>query len=252
MLSSKRGSAQRLLCAVAGIAASLLSTAGCAHRYADGKASDRVNAILPGYIGPADSYETHVASDSTGALLRGHIRSVHIEGHGVRLQPNLTVAALTLDFGEVMVDPHAGALRSIGSARFVCRISEGDLDRYVRSLRPDIPELSVALPGRSVRVTAKSALIGISAPVSVEGVLTPNLGFTTLNFEPDRAKVSFLPLPGLLLDYLSKRLNPAVDLTNLRVPIRVSRADVHDGMLELTGSVAPDDLMRAAGSTTNP
>jgi hypothetical protein len=228
-----------------------LFSPGCA-RVAEQKAEQRVNALLPGYIGPAQRYQTRIRSESTGALMRGRVRSVHVDGTSVQLEPMLTFDTLTLDFSEVEVDPKAGVLRSVGSAAFGCRIAEASLNRYVRAQRPDIPDLSIALRGDRIVVTARPEVLGIGAPVSVEGTLAPRSGGSYLNFEPDRAKVTIVPVPGLVLDYLSRRLNPVIDLSRLRVPIRVERAEVRGGALHLSGSVLPDDLLKAAGATSQP
>ena len=227
---------------------SLVLSGGCARRFAENKAAARINALLPRYLGPAEHYETRLQSDSTGALLRGRVQQVHIEGRGVRLTPTLTVAHLTLDFSEVTVDPKAGVLQSVGRATFACRITEADLNRYLVAQRPDIPALTLSLRADQVRITAKPEVLGIGAPVSVEGHLVPRSGGAYLNFEPDAARLTIVPVPGLVLDYLSRRLNPAVDLSELRVPIRVSHAEVRGGALLLSGTIASDDLLRAAGS----
>ena len=219
---------------------------GCG-RVVNRKAEDRVNAILPSYLGKADRYETHLTSDGAGATLRGHLRHVHIDGWGVHLAPALIVDTLALDFDEVNVDARAGRLESIGSAAFACQVGASYLDNYVRTRRGDIPGLSVGVCGDRLVVNARPELLGlIGVPVSVEGTLLPRPGGAQLDFVPDAAHVARLRIPGLALDYLQRKLNPAIDLGGLRVPIQVSRAEVKDGSLTLTGSIAPDALMRVA------
>jgi len=96
------------------------------------------------------------------------------------------------------------ALRRIGSAAFGCRIGEARLNRYVRARRRDIAGLSIALKGNGLVVSAKPEMLGvISVPVSVQGRLVPR-GGAALDFEPDRAKVSIVSIPQIILDYLTR------------------------------------------------
>jgi hypothetical protein len=218
---------------------------GCT-RPVEREAEKRVNAILPQYIGPAEKWETRVRGDSAGAVMRGRMKSVHIAGKNVRLHPDLTAANLTLDFTEIEVDMRAQRLKNIGNASFVCRISGDVIDRYCRKLRPDINELNIALRGDSFIVTAKPDNLKIVAvPVSLEGRLVPR-DIGKLDFDPDRAKITILPLPELLLDFVARKLNPAVDLSHLPIALRFEKSEVRGGYLILTGSVPADDLIRAS------
>jgi hypothetical protein len=223
----------------------LLVAAGCG-RVAEGEAGKRVNALLPKYLGPARHYSTRVRGDSAGAILRGRLKQVHVTGRDVQLDPDLLVDELTLDFDEIEVDTKAQTLRRVGSAAFGCRIGEARLDRYVRARRRDVPSLSVTLKGGGLVVSAKPDVLGVIAvPVSVQGRLVPR-GGGAIDFEPDRAKVSVLPIPQVVLDYLARKLNPVVELSQVAVPIQVTQADVRDGFLALTGSIKPEDVLRAA------
>jgi hypothetical protein len=218
----------------------------------EGEAGKRVNALLPKYLGPARSYSTRVKGDSAGAILRGRLKQVHVTGSDVQLDPDLLVDDLTLDFDEVEVDMKAQTLHSIGSAAFGCRIGAANLDRYVRVRRPDIGGLRIALKGSALVVNAKPDVLGVIAvPVSVQGRLVPR-GGAALDFEPDQAKVSVLPIPQVVLDYLARKLNPVVELSRVAVPIQVTQADVQDGFLSLTGSIQPEDIFRLAAPTAAP
>ena len=62
-----------------GALVALLCVAGCA-RPAEKVAEKTIVALLPGYIGPAESYKVRVKSDSLGAMMRGRVRTVHIDG----------------------------------------------------------------------------------------------------------------------------------------------------------------------------
>ena len=221
-----------------------LALVGCA-RPAEKVAEKTIVSLLPGYVGPADSYKVKVKSDSLGAMLRGRARTVHIDGRGVRLTPELTLETLTLDAEEVEVDRRAGTLRSVGEASFNARIGEASLDAMVRKRRPKLLALGVSLVGPYVRVKVTPEVFGYpTVPITVDGELLARDGGGALDFEPASARLSILPIPKPILDFVAERLNPIVDLRGLSLPIQVERAQVRGGTLVLDGQVPSEELIR--------
>lgn len=239
----------------AGAAAVLLTvgigSGGCARRIAEGKAAAYVNALAPRYVGPADKWDSHIDGDSLQAVARGHIRRVHMEGQNVLLQTNFKAESVTLDFSDVAVNLKENTLESVGEVRFSCRIGSENLDTYVRSLRASgLRDMHIGLTNDRIVVTARPEVLGVApVPVRVEGFLTPRDNGTFLDFTPDTARVSIIPVPGLVLPYIARKLNPTLDMKNLRVPIQITQAVVMRGVLVLRGTIAPADLLRAAQNT---
>jgi hypothetical protein len=228
-----------------GLAAAVLSilfTAGCG-RTIERAAESRLNGMLPELLGPADRYATRVRGG--GSLLRGRAEGVHIDGFGVRVTEGLTLDTVALDLDDVEADRKTGRLTRVGSVAFAATLGERSLTRYVQSRQLGIPDLRVNLETSAVRVTARPEALGIaSVPVTVRGTLTPTGDGNRLDFTPSAARVSIVPVPGAVLRYLSERLNPVVDLSSLRVPVRVADAEVRGGVLHLRGSVDPDVVLR--------
>ena len=233
------------------IAACIFATSGgCVRHFAENKAAARVNDLLPRYIGPADKWETKIKASNIQALGRGHIKSVHIEGQNVLLDTNFKAESVTLDFSEVAVDLKKNTLQNIGAATFSCSIGPENLNTYVRSLRASgLRDLQVGLTDDRMTVSVRPEVLGFApVPVQVIGFLTPTETGTALDFTPDSARVAIVPVPGLILPFIADRLNPAVDLKGLRIPVKVTRTVVSHGSLVIRGTIAPDDLRRAAQS----
>ncbi len=230
------------------IAFLLFGVSGCARHLGEKKAAERVNALLPQYIGRADKWDTQVKGDSLQAITRGHIRSVHIEGQNVQLDPAFRADSVTLDFSEVAVDVKAGTLQNVGEAAFSCRVGTANLNAYVQSLRSGgLRDLTVGMTDDRIVVTARPEVLGVaSIPVQVQGFLTPSENGSVLDFSPDSARVSIVPVPGLVLPYITRKINPTIDLKRLRVPVRITQAVVSHGVLNLRGTIAEGDLLRAA------
>lgn len=219
--------------------------AGC-RRPVEREAEKRIVALLPRYLGPADKYTAKVTGDSPGALMRGRLRQVHVEGKRVRLTPDLIVDELVMDFDEVSVDPKAGRLQNVGRATFNGRISDVSLTRYLRQTRSGIPELGIALEEGHIEVSAKPELLNlVNVPIAVRGTLVPR-GKSRLEFVPDRAQVSIVPIPGIALEWLTSRLNPTLDISLANAPLQVGNVQIRDRSLLVSGSIAPEDIMGLA------
>lgn len=222
----------------------LLLLVGCANP-GERQAEKVLVERLPEYLGPAQSYEADVKAASLGALMRGRVRSVKIQGRGVQLLPECQAAEVNVDAREVSADIKKRTLQSVGEARFTVRIEEKELDRLVRARRPKLADLRLALRGRFVSVKVTPEVFGYpTVPVQVEGGLLARNGGLFLDFEPDRARLAVVPIPKPALDFIAERINPVVDFSSLKVPIRVERAEVRGGALWLSGFLPPDALTR--------
>ncbi|MBC8104036.1 MAG: DUF2993 domain-containing protein [Cytophagales bacterium] len=228
---------------------------GCA-RVAESKAEKAVNDLLPSFLGPADKYATRIRGDSAGAVLRGRLQSVHIEGDNVRFEDGLVIDRLTMDFDSVSVDTRARKLTSIGAARFTARIGVANLNRYVTANRPTLAGLIIALgPGTASvearpEVLANFGISGVKVPITVDGRLAPTPDGTQLDFVPGTARLSVLPIPRPLIDYLARALNPAVDLSTLPIPVRIHGVEIKPDGVYLQGTASSEGLLRAAETRT--
>lgn len=234
-----------LLAAVgAALTVAVMAGGGCKSTV-ENEAGRRLNAMLPDILGPAQKYTTDVNADSTGAVLRGRFRKVHIEGIRVQVNPKMTLDRMTLDFAEVAVDTTAKKLRSVGSATFSVSLSGENLNRYVVALRPDVHGLRASLTHDAIRLEAspQDPFKLIAVPIAVEGKLIPH-DATALNFRPDRVRVTILNIPKFALDFIEARLNPMVELSGLALPVKVETASVRDGYLTIAGSIEPDEIRR--------
>ncbi len=229
--------------------ACLVLTGGCG-RSVERMAERRLNPLLPAFLGPAEKYSTRVRGNP-GALSRGRLRSVHIEGIGVQVSSELTLDTLTLDLKGVDVDTKAGSLRDVESIAFGATLGEAGLNRYLRARRPDVAGLRVEIGAADMTVHAQPEVLELaSVPVRVRGTVAPHTGGSLLDFTPGGARISVVPVPAPVLGYLARRVNPIVDLSTLRLPVRVERAEVRQGMLRLSGTVDPGAVVRAARSAS--
>jgi hypothetical protein len=191
--ASSATAAALLLAALAAVA---LLAGGCG-RPAQRIAKSGSTHCCPRILWPADHYSTRVR-DSTSGLLRGRLRSIHVDGVNVRMSDDLTVDRLALDVRDASVNTRTQRLNRIGSVTFAATIGEANLNRYVRALRPDIENLSVRLRAGEAILQAKPDVADLfGLPVSLRGTLRPRAGGdgTQLDFVPGGARVAWCRFP---------------------------------------------------------
>ncbi len=219
-----------------------LCLVGCT-RPAENRAQKTINALLPEAIGQARRYRTKVDGDSLGALMRGRIRRVTIEGDDVALEPDLLLETLWVEANEIDVDLRARTIQRVGAARFSARLSQAAVERFVRARRSGLGTVQITLRDEGMLLSARPEVLGYpTVTVTVIGALSPRDGGTQLDFTPDRGRLARLPIPGPVVDFVARQLNPALDLRGLRLPIRVDRVRPVDGALVLSGTIPPDSL----------
>jgi hypothetical protein len=231
--------------AVALIATTMLS--GC--NTMPSEVRDRIAERLPTMLGPADRYDVHVDGDIFG-LLRGRLRSVRIDGDNVALSPGLRVHSFHADAEDIHANTRTDAIESIGSVTFDIVLDQGNLNRFMRTQKPDDWERGAraTLGMGNITYSDNVDVLGLATPFSISGVLTPKPGHPNqLNFVPSSGQFIKIPVPRKLLAYAVDRVNPVVDLSRMTYPVAIESARVKRNQMLIDGSV---DLSSLIG--TNP
>jgi len=223
-----------------GFAAFLLAGTlnGCGSLSPQTVAAHKISDALPQILGPAAHYEVRVQGD-TMALTRGRARNVHVEGRDVQLSPTITVDTLTFDAQDVSFDTKAKKLQKVGPVAFVGTMDQTHLESYLGKVKLSkiLQGLRVKLRARDVQAQVPVNAGPIHTAVTVYGNPAPNgQDARTINFVVDKARLGFLPVPAVLFNQALKEVNPIVDLSAVRVPIKVQSTSVEGGKLVLRGT----------------
>jgi len=223
----------------------ILALAGCT-RTINRTAERRIRDALPGYIGPAQVWTAHVENPPERTV-RGRLARVTIDGEGVQLRQTIVCERLHIEMRDVVVDTGRNRLRSVGETSFEAVVSEQGLNDYLRATPPPPDEptrvKSVALRQGRMIASATRWLLGRDWPYTVTAeprLVSP----TKLEFDPDRMTVVGLrvPLPASALRWLARRLDQGFDFSTLPFPLRISRFQVENGRITLTGTA---DIMQS-------
>ena len=213
------------------ILATLLS--GCAGGLVRSQVEKGIRGSLPEYIGPAKHYSVHT-DGSEASMLKGKIGRIEIEGEEVQVDPNLVVQHLYVDMREVRCDVDTRALKTVGSTTIEAVIAEDAVNRYIERTRQDL-NLTVTLEPGKILVKFVPTVAGVGVPISVSGTLAV-AGEDKVNFAADSASLGRMPVPAYVVNKVLNRMNPVLDMSQMRFPVILREIVLLKGAAEVKGS----------------
>jgi hypothetical protein len=200
---------------------------------------------LPKRVAPARDYRVHLGQAGTN-LATGLLGSAEVTALDVRAGEGLVIPRINLRLQDVKVDIANRSLERIGKAFLSATLDDEAVTKYIkRAGSGDIQNLKVAFRGNTVFVSGAPQVNGIRLPSQVEG--KPVLrGHRHVDFQAKRASVFGISLPESALNELEKKINPVVDLSGLKLPVRITKVAVKNSRLviDARGELDEKDLQR--------
>jgi hypothetical protein len=200
---------------------------------------------LPNRIAPAREYKVHLGKAGTN-LASGLLGSAEVTALDVKAGEGLLIPRINLRLQDVKVDIANRSLERIGKAFLSATLDEQAVTKYIRrSGAGDIQNLKISFRGSSVFISGAPQVNGIRLPSQVEG--KPVLrGHRHVDFEAKRASVFGISLPESAVNSLEKKINPVVDLSGLKLPVRITKVAVKGSRLviDARGELDEKDLQR--------
>lgn len=210
---------------------------GCG-RAINRSAERRIRDALPDLLGPARQYNVHI-DNAPERTLQGRLATVTVDGDDVQLSNGLLLDHLQVVLKDVDVDTGRRQIRKIGEARFTLTLKEASLDEYLAGEAPEGENL------RNIRVTfgansettvkGERVTLGIGVPFRLSGPLRV-AGPQRIELDPNRLTVVGIPLSGTPLQFIKNRIESAVDLTKMPIPLELTGLKTQPGSVTLTGT----------------
>lgn len=207
---------------------------GCGSSIVNDKVEHHIEAALPQYIGPAESYKAHV-DGSLGGMMDGRLRELQIEGKRVQLAPELIVNDLQVEMKGVDFDRKKNQLRSVDSTQFQADFTEDVIQRYLEKNHPGIEGLRVRLYQDEIRIQARPAVLGVSTGVTVSGKLAVRNG-DKVDFVPSQIVVQGIPSPKPVTNFVMSKVNPVLDIAHFNFPAKLTDIKIQSGKLVVYGT----------------
>ncbi len=207
-------------------------------------AESGIRKALPDVLGPAKSYDVHVDS-AWERTLQGKLARVTIEGEDVRFQNGLVLDHLSLILKGVEVDTDSHKLRKIRETDFTLTIGEKNLNEFLVDEVIDgetLRKIRLQLLDNTILVKGERVVLGLGVPFEISGSLLIK-GPSILELDTAQLRVVGIPFRGRVLQFLRKRIENAVDLSQLSFPMMVNEVRIEAGRLTLTGKANPMPLI---------
>ena len=174
---------------------------------------------------------------------RGRAQRIHIVGQQVQVAPDTTLDSLDIDARDVSFDTGTKRIEKAGRVMFLAKVGQQNLTRYLDAHHPSLPGLAVRLRARDVLAQVPISVPGLHTRAEVSGSLAPDAAQPDhLNFVASAASLGRLPVPARLVNTALDLVNPVFDLSHVRVPITVTRANVANGQMTVQGTADLDNF----------
>ena len=192
---------------------------------------------LPKRVGPARKYEVRL--DRKGMdLARGRLGKVDVTGLDVQTDDGLVIPQLGLQMEDVKLALASRSLESVAKSLFSASLGEEAVTRYVQKRAGvGVRDVRVAFRDSQLHVKATPELLGFGLPSEVSGKPVLN-GEDAIDFRASRVSVLGIRVPRLAVDELERKINPVVDLSGLKLPVRITDLRVQGSRLVADGSAS--------------
>ncbi len=214
-------------------------------------AESRIREVLPDIVGQAKSYEVRI-DNAWERTLQGKLTRVDIEGTEVHFRNGLILDNLSLVLQGVVIDVGSRKLRKIRETDFSITIGEKNLNEYLVDEVIDgetLRKIRVLLQDNRVTVKGERVVLGVGVPFEISGNLLIKSA-TILELETSRLRVVGIPFSGKILQFLKRRIENAVDLSQISFPMVLNEVKVTPGKLTLSGKANPMPLIEQSRPNT--
>jgi hypothetical protein len=201
---------------------------------------------LPKRVGPADRYEVRLDRKGTD-LLRGRLGRADVTGIQVRTSDGLVIPRMELKLQDVRFNMLARSLDGVGKGDFSAALGQDVVTRFIRQRTggAGVRDVSVAFRSGQIAVKGTPELLGFGMPSEMVG--KPVLrGRDAVDFQASSVSVFGMKLPQFAVDTLERKINPVVDLSGLKLPVRITKFSIQGNRLVADGAL---DFSHAAANT---
>lgn len=191
---------------------------------------------------PAES-EVRVETGSIPDLAQGRIESIRVLSTRARLGKydvrdlDLSAKDIRFNLAESLISRKA-SLKSIGAGKITFKVTEDDLAKaWERSAsKAGLKDASVKLDAGVTTLSATVKLLGRNMKLVASGSFEAE-GGTEIVFNAKEVKIQGTEIPKFLLSFVG-RIEPHFSLTDLPVPLKITRLTTKKGLIIVEGETS--------------
>jgi hypothetical protein len=192
---------------------------------------------LPKRIAPARRWQ--VKLDRKGSdLLGGRLSKVQGTGTDVETDDGPLIPDMGLNLEGVKLALGSRTIQSVSKNDFTAGLGGAAVTSFIRKRAgARVRDVSVAFRDGQLAVKGTPELLGFGLPSEVAGkpVLT---GDDAIDFNANRVSVLGFRVPRFAVEQLEKKVNPVVDLSGLKLPVKITDIGIRGERLTAQGRLS--------------
>lgn len=190
---------------------------------------------LPALVGPAKKYTVKIKDTGIMDLLSGTIKDLYMSAEQVLPKDCPQIESVKIHLSGIEFD--LDKIEKITGANFIIILSQDSINNYLPEKVKEYPDLRVELKDNNITVSTSKKIYGFALPIKVAGILEAE-NQKRVNFRCNSLSVSGIPLPEFVRKNLEEKVNPLVDLTEMKIITNILGIKIMDNRLQVEGSAS--------------
>lgn len=192
---------------------------------------------LPELIGPAKKYTVKIMDTKITDLFSGIIKDLYLIAEEVAPKESPQLEFVRVHLHNIAFD--LDKIEKIENANFLLSLTQDSINAYLPQKIKEYPNLKVELKNDLVIINTNKKVWMFDVPIKVSGILEAEKQ-KKVNFRCSEFSVSGLNLPYFFRKYLEDRVNPLVDLTEMKIITNILNIKILENKLQIEGNARTD------------
>lgn len=169
---------------------------------------------LPELVGPAAKYQVKIKDTDIVDVVSGQINELYLFAEKVTPRECPQLESVKVHLHNVLFD--MDKIEKIENANFIIVVDEDSINKYIPLKLQEYPDTKVELKDGLAVLNTSKKFFNFNLPVKISGILEVK-NYKQVNFKCSSLAVSGIPIPDFALKYIEEKINPLVDLTQIKI-----------------------------------
>jgi len=192
---------------------------------------------LPDIVGPAKKYTVKIMDTGILDLFSGEIKDLYLISEEVQPKDSPQLEFVKVHLHNITFD--LDKIEKIEKAGFLINLNQDAINKYLPEKVKDYPNLKVDLNNNVITVNTNKKVWMLDLPIKVTGTLVVE-NQKKVNFKCGKLSVSGIDLPDFIKKQLEDKINPLVDLTEMKIITNILNIKIMEKKLQIEGEARAD------------
>lgn len=192
---------------------------------------------LPDIVGPAKKYTVKIMNTGILDLLSGDIKDMYLISEEVQPKNVPLLELVKVHLHNITFD--IDKIEKIEKAGFIINLGQDSINKYLPEKIKEYPDIKMELTENLITINTNTKVWMFDLPVKVTGILEVE-NQKKVNFKCSKIKVGGVNLPDFVEKQLESKINPLVDLTEMKIITNILNIKLLDKKLQIEGNARTD------------